>query len=224
MKDAGCPRGDKCAFRHPPRQGKCLRCGAIGHKLAQCRRPQRDQKGSSSTSTSTPPSTPRDKAKSKGAPRAKSQPQKKEQGNATTWAAVLESTVTIEESPEGHTQEDHSATYTESFAVNSPKSKKSTKVQRNSAKGGSDSDNAGIASDKPNKAPILDTGATRCLLHLDWIDKEDADSRKDPLRSSEWNSIKGAFVGQHHVLHSYCSTFDQHRSAESHARLAIGLG
>ena len=27
MKDAGCPRGDKCAFRHPPRTGKCLRCG-----------------------------------------------------------------------------------------------------------------------------------------------------------------------------------------------------
>ena len=181
MKDAGCPRGDKCAFRHPPRQGKCLRCGAIGHKLAQCRRPQRDQKGSSSTSTSTPPSTPRAKAKSKSAPRAKSQPQKNEQGNATTWAAVLESTVTIEESPEGHTQEDHSATYTESFAVNSPKSKKSTKVQRNSAKGGSDSDNAGIASDKPNKAPILDTGATRCLLHLDWIDKEDADRRAERI-------------------------------------------
>ena len=41
MKDAGCPRGDKCAFRHPPRTGKCLRCGAIGHQLAQCRRPQR---------------------------------------------------------------------------------------------------------------------------------------------------------------------------------------
>ena len=37
LKDAGCPRGDKCTFRHPPRTGKCPRCGAIGHQLAQCR-------------------------------------------------------------------------------------------------------------------------------------------------------------------------------------------
>ena len=202
MKDAGCPRGDKCAFRHPPRQGKCLRCGAIGHKLAQCRRPQRDQKGSSSTSTSTPPSTPRAKAKSKSAPRAKSQPQKKEQGNATTWAAVSESTVTIEGSPEGHTQEDHSATYTESFAVNSPKSKKSTKVQRNSAKGGSDSDNAGIASDKPNKAPILDTGATRCLLHLDWIDKEDADRRAERIHLGVANGTQSRALLLDNIMYS----------------------
>ena len=120
MKDAGCPRGDKCIFRHPPRTGKCLRCGAIGHQLAQCRRPQREQKGSSSTSTSTPTTTPKARAKSKGAPRAKSKPPKKEQGN-TTWVDGLESKVKIEEIPERAIQEDNSATYTESFAVNSPK-------------------------------------------------------------------------------------------------------
>ena len=105
MKDAGCPRGDKCTFRHPPRTGKCLRCGAIGHQLAQCRRPQREQKGSSSTSTSTPSTTPKARAKSKGAPRAKSKPPKKEQGN-TTWVDDLESKVKIEEIPERATHED----------------------------------------------------------------------------------------------------------------------
>ena len=89
LKDTGCPRGDKCTFRHPPRTGKCLRCGAIGHQLAQCRRPQRDQqKGSSSTSSSTPTTTSKARAKSKGAPRAKSKPPRKEQGN-TTWVDDL---------------------------------------------------------------------------------------------------------------------------------------
>ena len=91
MKDAGCPRGDKCTFRHPPRTGICVRCCAIGHQLAQCRRPQRDQqKSSSSTSSSTPTTTSKTRAKSKGAPRAKSKLPKKEQGN-TTWVDDLRS-------------------------------------------------------------------------------------------------------------------------------------
>ena len=119
LKDAGCPRGDKCTFRHPPRTGKCLRCGAIGHQLAQCRRPQRDQqKSSSPTSSSTPTTTSKARAKSKGAPRAKSKLPKKKQGN-TTWVDDLESTVKIEEIPERAIHEDHSATYMESFAVSS---------------------------------------------------------------------------------------------------------
>ena len=195
MKDAGCPRGDKCAFRHPPRTGKCLRCGAIGHQLAQCRRPQREQKGSSSTSTSTPSTTPKARAKSKGAPRPKSKPPKKEQGN-TTWVADQESKVKIEEIPEGATQEDNSATYTESFAVNSPTPREGTKGQRNLAKGVTS--NKGAASDNPNKAPILDTGATRCLLHLSWMSEDVIEKAErihlgvangTRLRALLWNNI-----------------------------------
>ena len=170
LKDAGCPRGDKCTFRHPPRTGKCLRCGAVGHQLAQCRRPQRDQqKGSSSTSTSTSTPTSKARAKSKGAPRAKSKPPRKEQGN-NTWVDDRESTVKIEEIPERTIHEDHSATYTESFAVNSQHPQVGTTTQRHLAKGVAS--NKGVTSENPNKAPILDTGATRCLLHLSWMSKD----------------------------------------------------
>ena len=113
--------------------------------------------------------TPKARAKSKGAPRAKSKPPKKEQGN-TTWVDGLESKVKIEEIPERAIQEDNSATYTESFAVNSPIPQEGTTVQRHLAKGAAT--NKGVTSDDPNKAPILDTGATRCLLHLSWMSKD----------------------------------------------------
>ena len=116
-----------------------------------------------------PTTTSRARAKSKGAPRAKSKPPKKEQGN-TTWVDDLESTVKIEEIPEWAIHEDHSATYTESFAVNSPTPQAGTTVQRHLAKGVTP--NKGVTSDNPNKAPILDTGTTRCLLHLSWMSKD----------------------------------------------------
>ena len=198
LKDTGCPRGDKCTLRHPPRTGKCLRCGAIGHQLAQCRRPQRDQKSSSSTSSSMPTTASKARAKSKGAPRAKSKPPKKEQGN-TTWVDDLESTVKIEEIPERAIHEDHSATYTESFAVSSSTPQAGTTTQRHLAKGVASS--KGVTSDNPNKAPILDTGATRCLLHLSWIVQRcHREGRENPLGSSQWDEIKGTLMEQHYVF------------------------
>ena len=199
MKDAGCSRGDKCTFRHPPRTGKCLGCGAIGHQLAQCRRPQREQKGSSSTSTSTPTSTtPKARAKSKGAPRPKSKPPEKEQGN-TTWVADLESKVKIEEIPERAIQEDNSATYTESFAVNSPTPQEGTTVQRNLAKGVTS--NKGVASDNPNKAPILDTGATRCLLHLSWM-SEDVIEKAERIHLGVANGTRSRALLWNNIMYS----------------------
>ena len=198
MKDTGCPRGDKCAFRHPPRAGKCHRCGAIGHQLAQCRRPQREQKGSSSTSTSTPTSTPKARAKPKGAPRPKSKPPKKEQGN-TTWVVDQESKVKIEEIPERATQEDNSATYTESFAVNSPTPQEGTTVQRNLAKGVTS--NKGVASDNPNKAPILDTSATRCLLHLSWM-SEDVIEKAERIHLGVANGTRSRALLWNNIMYS----------------------
>ena len=76
----------------------------------------------------------------------------------------------IEEILERAIQEDHSATYAESFAVSSSTPQAGTTVQRHLAKGVAS--NKGVTSDNPNKAPILDTGATRCLLHLSWMSKD----------------------------------------------------
>ena len=76
----------------------------------------------------------------------------------------------IGEIPERTIHEDHSATYTESFAVNSQHPQVGTTTQRHLAKGVAS--RKGVTSENPNKAPILDTGATRCLLHLSWMSKE----------------------------------------------------
>eukprot|EP00971_Amphidinium_carterae_P351773 6492273-Amphidinium_carterae.1 len=42
LTDRGCPKGGQCTQRHPTKVGKCLRCGAKGHSVAECRRPRRD--------------------------------------------------------------------------------------------------------------------------------------------------------------------------------------
>ena len=216
LKDAGCPRGDKCTFRHAPRTGRCLRRGAIGHQLAQCRRPQRDQqKGSSSTSSSTPTTTTKARAKSKGAPRAKSKPPKKEQGN-TPWVDDLESTVKIEEIPERAIQEDHSATYTESFAVNSSTPQAGTTVQRHLAKGVAS--NKGVTSDNPDKAPFLDRSHKMLATSKLDVQRCHRKGRTNPLRSSEWDEIKIT------VFACDGQTCDQRWTTQSHAGLEIGMG
>ena len=40
LQEKGCPRGDRCWFRHPRTPGRCLRCGAVDHVLSSCTRPR----------------------------------------------------------------------------------------------------------------------------------------------------------------------------------------
>ena len=54
--------------------------------------------------------------------------------------------------------------------MSSPTPQAGTTVQRRLAKGVAS--NKEVTSDNPNKAPILDTGATRCLLHLSGMSKD----------------------------------------------------
>eukprot|EP00971_Amphidinium_carterae_P263536 5228263-Amphidinium_carterae.2 len=42
LKDRGCNKGGQCTMRHPTRVGKCLRGGAKGHSVSECLRPRRD--------------------------------------------------------------------------------------------------------------------------------------------------------------------------------------
>eukprot|EP00971_Amphidinium_carterae_P035884 705795-Amphidinium_carterae.1 len=42
LTDFGCDKGGLCNLKHPTKMGKCLRCGAKGHSVAECLRPRRE--------------------------------------------------------------------------------------------------------------------------------------------------------------------------------------
>ena len=83
---------------------------------------------------------------------------------------------------------DPSATYTQSFAVNAR-----APVQQHLAKG--------VATDNPNKAPIWDTGATRCLLHLSWV-SEDVIEKAERIRLGVANGTKSRALFYNNVMYS----------------------
>ena len=41
VTDTGCSKGGQCSYQHPPTNGRCLRCGAAKHSVADCRRPKK---------------------------------------------------------------------------------------------------------------------------------------------------------------------------------------
>ena len=83
---------------------------------------------------------------------------------------------------------------------------------------------AGASEDTPDKAPILDTGATRCALYLDWLSKDDTKKAKRILRSSQWNKISSTPLQQHHVCTFNEQTFDQHWPTQGNAGFEICVG
>ena len=75
----GCKFGDKCKYKHPRTNGKCLRCGAEGHSLSSCTRPSKTKPGSQTKQVnkgkgrSSQPST---SSKPSSDAKAKAQPKK----------------------------------------------------------------------------------------------------------------------------------------------------
>ena len=190
LTDNGCTRGGQCSFLHPPTVGRCLRCGSTKHAVADCKRPRQEKtalppkgKGKSSPPKAPPPkANNNNKGGGKGNAGAKAKNQSKPKGKATPkpkaeagrieidWASqthsdpFASSSVTIEEVAmhlaEGtFLQSDHTAltfytTFLPSFHSTSA------------------TDESGML------PPILDTGATHCLLPLSWLSPEEASSSK----------------------------------------------
>ena len=186
LTDNGCTRGGQCSFLHPPTVGRCLRCGSTKRAVADCKRPRQEKttfppkrKGKSAlhqprhhhqrpTTTTTT-----NKGRGKGSAGAKAKNQSKPMGKATPkpkaeaghieidWASqthsdpFASSSVTIEEAAMHRAkgtllQSDHTAftfytTFLPSFHSTSA------------------TEESGVL------PPILDTGATHCLLPLSWI-------------------------------------------------------
>ena len=75
LTDPGCQKEDQCTMRHPPRTEECLRCGATGHTLLNCRRPRRD----------APSSAARPRGKAKTGAKGKAKPKLKAQAGNVEW-------------------------------------------------------------------------------------------------------------------------------------------
>ena len=157
LSDNGCPRGDQCNYQHPARVGKCLRCGAKGHQLASCRRPRRD-----AGNQRAPSAQPKGKAKPAAANRARSKAKAKSKGKThgnASWAEEQndDTTVTIEDV----TDENMMATACSFFTSFMPCFQASSST-----------------TEAPECTPLLDTGATHCLLPLSWLSEEGAENSK----------------------------------------------
>ena len=220
LTDNGCTRGGQCSFLHPPTVGRCLRCGSTKHAVADCKRPRQEKTASppKGKGKSSPPKAPPPKANNnnnnnnnkgggKGNAGAKAKNQSKPKGEATPkpkaeaghieidWASqthsdpFASSSVAIEEVAmhlaEGtFLQSDHAAftfytTFLPSFHSTSA------------------TDESGVL------PPILDTGATHCLLPLSWLSPEEASSSKRiHLKVASGTSVRALLYNN--VI--YCST------------------
>ena len=183
LTDNGCPRGDQCTYRHPARVGKCLRCGSTGHQLSTCRRPRRDATPKAAAKSTAGAKA---RAKSKGKPKPKTAPKK---GANAAWAEGVDqgTTVTIEELDEDVallTEVGYSAC---SFFTSFLPTFHSTAAEASAA-----------SPESLERAPILDSGATHCLLPLTWLSEEDTEKAKrihlrvasgDQVRALLYNNI-----------------------------------
>ena len=179
MTDRGCPRGDQCTFAHPRKPGKCLRCGGINHDLPTCRRPPRDPKLNALNSSAkskgsggkgNPPPAPK-KGKGKGAAKAKAkskaQPKSTSKGGANAvWACE-------------EIVEDASVSASASMAVlNSINATACTFYTTFLPTFHSAANSDETTEDHPEYQPILDTGATHCLMPLSWLSEAECELAK----------------------------------------------
>ena len=174
MTDRGCPRGDQCTHLHPCKPGKCLRCGATGHDLASCRRPARDVRTNAPPAAKPKASPPPLPKKGKGKGNAKAKPKPKAQVNAASanaiWAAQeTDATVTIED-----VTDQDVAMSAHHISSASACSFYTTFLPTFHAASSADPSRE----DHPKNLPILDTGATHCLMPLTWLSTEECNQAK----------------------------------------------
>ena len=176
LTDTGCPRGDQCTYRHPARVGRCLRCGSTGHQLSTCKRPRRDAKAK-------PMAKPQPKEKARAKSKARAKPNQRRGANAA-WAQgeEMDSTVIIEEVDEEADETLHvAAEYTACsfFTSYLPVYHSASTVT------------SAHSTEPTDTSPILDSGATHCLLPLSWLSDEDADrARRIHLRVASGAQVR----------------------------------
>ena len=188
LTDQDCPRGGQCTFQHPQTVGRCLRCESTKHAVADCKKPRKDAannvssfnkgRGKGSKGHPLPKSSSAGTPAAKGAPNAKagaqkrgqSQPKAKSKAKApghSAEAGNLEidwARVTHEDSQVG--TENYSVYFASSLPVDSAYALPSDSYLACSLY--TTFNPAFHTSEVPGEdgllSPILDTGATHCLL------------------------------------------------------------
>ena len=182
MTDRGCPRGDQCTFAHPRKPGKCLRCGGINHDLSTCRRPPRDPKLNAPNSNVKPKGSG---GKGNPPPKAKSQPKNTSRGGANAvWACeeIIEdaagnqvasasasmaalnpiNSLHVTDDPDYLDINATACTFYTTFLPTFHSAANSDEPMEN----------------HPENQPILDTGATHCLMPLSWLGEAECELAK----------------------------------------------
>ena len=190
LSDSGCPRGGQCTFQHPATVGRCLRCGSTKHKVSECRMPRGEPKAKGKGKgpplpKAKPKSQSQTQAKAKTRPVSKSAPKSRPKAKAKAEAGHIELQWAMDVEPELPVQD---AVMGASHAAMEPfpddgndyyDSRPSTfsacsffTSYHPSFHSSSGVDDEGLLS------PILDTGATHCLLPLKWLSPENAAASK----------------------------------------------
>ena len=217
LTNNGCTKGGQCTFQHPSTVGRCLKCGSTKHAVADCKRRRKDSttspgnkgkgknKNASLTKSSSQPTVgakakPKPDAKKKPNPAAKpkgkgkAKPKASASSSSSTqamhvlmWAEDQSMEVVDDETLPSASHVDawsYSActfytTFTPAFHSSEP------------------IDADGIL------PPILDTGATHCLLTLKWMPHEQAEPRKKiHLKVASGATVRALLHGN--II--YCST------------------
>ena len=194
--------------------GRCLRCGSTKHAVADCKKPRKDAATTSSSkgkgkgnkansqpkasSSGTPTAKPAPKAKAGAQKRGQSQPKAKAKAKGSAHSAEA-----------GNSEIDWARTALEVFSVSlasfAPTDVAATLPSTSSSVLPSDSylacsfyttfNPAFHASEVPGEdgllSPISDTGATHCLLPLDWLTPaQAATSKRIHLKVASGSSVR----------------------------------
>ena len=214
LTENGCSKGGQCTFQHPTTVGRCLRCGSTRQVVADCKRPRKDSttlpgnkgKGksknaalpkSSSQPTAGAKAKPKPDAKKKAAAKpkgkGKAMPKASASSSSSTqamhvlmWAEDQSMEVVDETLPSASHVDAWSYSACTFYTTFTPAFHSSEPV-----------DADGIL------PPILDTGATHCLLPLKWMTNEQAETcKKIHLKVASGATVRA-------LLHEniiYCST------------------
>ena len=176
LTDKGCPKGDQCPHAHPRKTGKCLRCGATGHDLASCRRPAKDPKKKGS------PPPPKGQGRGKGKAKAKPKPKAKAQAHESTAQPAGANAAWALEEDAGYGDVYEELNY---VTPTSACSFYTTFLPTFHAS----------VEDHPENLPILDTGATHCLL-VTCLGAEECEKAEDSPQSGNRHHCESFAVQQ----------------------------
>ena len=232
LTDNGCNKGGQCTYQHPQTVGRCLRCGSTKHQVSECKRPRKDAPSQASPKgkgRGKGPPLPKDKpgakgggktggatgsttgGQSQGQPKGKPQAKKRSQSQPKSKAKAKPSAHQAEAGFASLSwAEDDDCDPPTSSTADAPVPFAGCVSLDNFAHACSfyTTFNPAFHSSEPVDdqgflPPILDTGATHCLLPLRWLSPEQAaHAKRIHLKVASGTSVRALLFNN--II--YCKT------------------